>query len=234
MKINPIYFVLAIILIGVSIYFNYRQFMTGRADAERMEAMVKNDGKKSAIIERYIAPSDSTNHAKVIPAVAKNADQLEILAKNAISPTYVDSLKQALNIKDGQLQELTRIKGTVSGSVKTTAIADSLGNKTFAYNGKWLNFSLNTADSVAKYRYRPELTIAKVKKGNWLTGKRTYSDISFVDPNAIIDDVGYFTLAGEAPKRFGLGIQAGYYYDPIKRQFLPAIGLGISYNLVNF
>lgn len=36
------------------------------------------------------------------------------------------------------------------------------------------------------------------------------------------------------PKRFGLGINAGYEYDFKDKKFKPCVGVGISYNLVTF
>lgn len=227
MKTKPIYFVLIIALLGMSIYYNYRQYVSNSDANERLETLQKTSNKQSVIITRYIAP-DSTKHAEYSEVYAKTDAEKEL----AVSPGYVDSLRKALDIKTSQITELSRFKATASATVKTQVTNDSLGKQVFSYSGKWLTATVSARDSLLKYKYRVELVDAKYYKGNWFTGKTWYRDVHLADTNAFIQNVERFTVPIETPKRFGIGLQAGYYYDPSKRQFLPAFGVGISYNLI--
>lgn len=229
MKINPVYFVLLFALLGVSIYLNGIQFKADKAAKSRIELLEKTSSKQSAVITRYIAP-DSSEHVVYKEVYAKTDAEKEL----AVSRGYVDSLRKALDIKTGQIAELTRIKATVTATVKTKASTDSSGNKRFSYTNKWLDFQLNTADSLLHYKYNVELSDVKYYRGNWLTGRTWYRDVSIADPNASINGIDRFTLPPERKKRVGVGVQAGYYYNPVNGQMLPAVGVGVSYNLINF
>lgn len=229
MKTNPIIYALFIALLGISIYLNFKQYASNQDAQKRLEVLQSTSNKQSVIITRYIAP-DSTKHVVYKEVYAKSNAEKEL----AVSRGYVDSLRKALNVKAGQITELTRVKATVSGTVKTKAATDSAGNNLYAYSNKWLNVSLNPSDSILKYRYRVELTDTKYFKGNWLTGRTWYRDIHLADTNATITGIERFSEPPFRPKRFGLGLQVGYYYDPSKRQLLPAVGVGLSYNLIQY
>lgn len=229
MKTNPIYFVLIFALLGSSIYYNYKQHVSNSDANKRIELLQKTSNRQSNIITRYIAP-DSSEHVVYKEIFAKSDAEKEL----AVSPGYVDSLRKALDVKTSQITDLTRIKATVAGIVKTKAFTDSSGNKLFDYSNKWLSFNLNTADSLLKYRYNVELTGTKYFKGSRLFGRTSYQDVYLADPNATINGIEHFTMPGERIKRMGIGFQAGYYYDPSSRQFLPALGIGLSYNLIQF
>lgn len=227
MKINPIYTIMIIALLGFSIYFNVKQFADKTDADKRIELLQNTSSKQSVVIERYIAP-DNTKHAVTPEIYAKTDVEKEL----AISPGYVDSLRKALDIKTSQITELTRVKATTSGAGKIDAVTDSLGKKTYVFNNGFLNFSHN--DSLAKYRYKIAFTDVKYYTGNWLKGKKYFHDLHFADPNAAIDGLDRFTIPDRPPKRIGLGLQAGYYYDPARGTFMPAVGIGLSYNLIRF
>ncbi|MFC0182746.1 DUF6808 domain-containing protein [Pseudarcicella hirudinis] len=124
---------------------------------------------------------------------------------------------------------MTRVRAVVSDTVKV-AIRDSVN---YVYENKWLTARLNTNTRTLQYSYNVELIDVKYTKGNWLTGKRTFRDISIADPNAHIYSVQRFSLEPERKKRLGVGLFAGYRYDPVQK-FTPTIGVGLSYQIIQF
>lgn len=215
--------------LAISAYFNYQQFTENKEVKERLASSEKVQNKQSVIITRYIAP-DKTQHAVYTETFAKSDNEKYIATLG-----YIDSLKKALNISVSKINEVTRIKATVQDKVKTT-VTDSLSGvfKTYAYKNKWLDAKLTTKDSMLAYSYNVELVDTKYYKGNWLTGKTWYRDVSLADPNGYITGVQRFTLPPDRTKRIGLGLQIGYSYNVTARRIEPSIGLGLSYNFIRF
>jgi hypothetical protein len=213
--------------LGFSAYKNVKQY-NDLNDAQKVLSSVQNENaKQSVIIKRYIAP-DSTKHAVYTVTLAKTEPE-----KYQATGGYLDSLVRALNVKVEQIAEMTRVKAVVKDKVKTV-VTDSVGYQTYHYKNRWLNAELSTKDSILAYSYNVELVNAKYYKGNWLTGKTWYNDVSLADPNGYIVGVHSFKLPPERTKRIGFGLQAGYHYNPNSLVFEPHIGLGISYNLIRF
>lgn len=229
MKGNGFYIVIATALLAISLYFNVKLVNTSRHDAERLEVLSKITKDQSGIISKYVAP-DSSKHVVYKLVYAKNDAEKGM----AISSTYIDSLKKSLNIQAGRIEELTRVKATVSATVKTELKKDSNGRDEYSYKGKWLNFLLKTKDSTATYKYNIDMLNLIRTEGNWLTGRKKFRDISFADPDAEIQGVTGFTIPPEPIKRFGIGAQVGYYYVPVLNKWYPALGVGISFNIKNF
>lgn len=226
MKIHPIYALLIFAALAVSVYFNVKQLDEKVSSDKRVELLEQTSAKQSILVERYVAP-DSTQHVRTSEVYASSDLEKEL----AVSPGYVDSLKKALDIKTRQLDEVTRVKATVTGTGKIER-RDSLGKSSYSFSNGFLSFTHN--DSLAKYQYDIGFNSVKYHKGNWLTGKRYFKDLSFTDPNARINGLRHFTVPEPKAKRVGIGFQAGYYFDPVEGRLFPAAGFGISYNLIRF
>lgn len=177
-------------------------------------------------------PTDSTSHGTFKPREGE-------LVKNYITKNYMsyvsDTLAPALNIAQEKIDELTRAKFTLEGQLKATKTELDVNKKARVfYESKYIQIVSNVQDSTVYYKYNAIVDVVKFNEKKWLLGKEdTYIDISSPDKNLKINGVEHFKKWIEVkPKRFGFGVQAGYYYIPAANQFYPALGVGISYNLI--
>ncbi|NML70021.1 hypothetical protein HHL23_09430 [Chryseobacterium sp. RP-3-3] len=198
------------------------------------DRIVEESGKNidTIYLNTYVNPKDSTTHG--------NFEQKEgEVVKNYITKNYMtyvsDTLAPALNIAQEKIDELTRAKFTLEGQLKATKTELDVNKKARVfYENKYMQIVSNTADSTVEYKYNAIVDVVKYQDRKWLLGKEnTYIDISSPDKNMKINGVEHFKKRIDVkPKRFGIGIQAGYYYVPAANQFYPGFGVGLSYNLI--
>lgn len=220
---NILIFAFAIALSFVS----YKLFELKKELIEKADIVAWETPKQSQIAERFTA-NDSVKHVIYTEVYAtKNIE------KSIATNGYVDSLAKALSISVNRIEELTRVKATVKDKVKLQLV-DSVNNRTYSYNGKWLKAVVSPADTSLNYTYNVELINSRYSKGNWLTGKRYYNDIAIADPNARVNSIERFTIPPDKVRRLGLGLQLGYRYDFESNKVSPSIGLGLSYNFIRF
>ncbi|AZA49745.1 hypothetical protein EG346_16850 [Chryseobacterium carnipullorum] len=180
-------------------------------------------------LNTYVNPKDSTTHGKFEQKEGE-------VVKNYITKNYMtyvsDTLAPALNIAKEKIDELTRAKFTLEGQLKASKIQREKDR--VYYENKYLQIVSNVQDSTVDYKYNAIVDVVKYQDRKWLLGKEnTYIDISSPDKNMKINGVEHFKKRIDVkPKRFGLGIQAGYYYVPAANQFYPGFGVGLSYNLI--
>ncbi|KFF26876.1 DUF6808 domain-containing protein [Chryseobacterium vrystaatense] len=216
--------ILALILLISNLFTGW--FSLDRKD--RIDKESKED-RDSIALYTWMNKVDSTLHGNF------RQKEGEII-KNYVSKNYVtyvqDTLAPALNIATEKIDELTRAKFVLEGQLKASKIQREKDR--IYYENKYLQIVSNTADSTVDYKYNAIVDIVKYQDRKWLLGKEnTYIDISSPDKNMKINGVEHFKKRIDVkPKRFGLGIQAGYYYVPAANQFYPVFGLGVSYNLV--
>ena len=189
---------------------------------------------KALLIESYIYPKDSTTHA----VFEEREGQIinNNITKNYMS--YVeDTLAPALKIAVSKIDELTRVKAKLEGELKAEkmTVNETTKEKTF-YKNKYLSIVTDQRDSTLQYSYNAEINIVKYdEKKSFLSKSKTYIDISSPDKNFKINGVENFKKEIYIkPRRFGLGLQAGYYYSPELDRFVPGVGIGVSYNLFKF
>ena len=179
-------------------------------------------------------PKDSTSHGTFKPVEGE-------LVKNYITKNYMsyvsDTLAPALNIAQEKIDELTRANFNLDGQLKATKTELDVNKKARVfYESKYMQIVSNVQDSTIDYSYNAVVDVVKFKDKKWLLGKEnTYIDISSPDKNMKINGVEHFKKKIEIkPKKLGFGLQAGYYYAPSTNKFYPALGVGISYNLIRF
>lgn len=229
MKKNAFIVVLALTLIAL-----IANLFTGWITLDKNDR-IANESKgslDSLMLYRWMNKVDSTLHGNF------QEREGEII-KNYVTKKYVtyvqDTLAPALNIATEKIDELTRAKFNLEGQLKATRteLDDNKKARIF-YESKYMQIVSNTADSTIDYKYNAIVDVVKYQDRKWLLGKEnTYIDISSPDKNMKINGVEHFKKRIDVkPKRFGLGIQAGYYYVPAANQFYPGFGLGVSYNLI--
>ncbi|MBC8053741.1 MAG: hypothetical protein H7Y13_11820 [Sphingobacteriaceae bacterium] len=200
----------------------------------RISQKVTNDREQhlSVVVDRYV-DADDNKHAiiKENPVTRK-----QIKDGTAIPPAYIDSLATALKLAKRDITESTSIIATLKGQLKGTVRQDSAKGKITTFKGPYLEAWHTESDTVLNYKYNARFDIVKYDNKKWFLGKRHYyQDISAKDPDMYIDGVRNYTIAqGFDTRRFGIGLQVGYYYDPVSGSVRPSIGAGLSYNLVTF
>ncbi|MCL1656830.1 hypothetical protein M2T79_09490 [Elizabethkingia miricola] len=231
MKKNALITILCLIIIAL-----IANLLGGWFSLSQKDRIVKESLKTkvdTVVLEKYISKVDSSTHGQF------KEKQGEII-KNYITNKYMtyvqDTLAPALNIASSKIDELTRTNMLLEGKLKATRYElDENKKARIYYENKYIQIVSNS-DSTINYKYNAIIDIAKFNKRSWILGKEhTYVDISSPDPNFKINGVEHFKKRIDVkPKRWGIGIQGGYYYVPTFNQFYPAFGIGLSYNLIRF
>ena len=193
----------------------------------------KND---TVLLERRIT-KDSTVYVKYVPNVGE-------LPQNNITNKYFnyvsDTLKPALKIAMEQINELQQIKASLEGTVKSQKTEiDKAKIQTIFYKDKYFSAVSKTdtlGNSVLDYQYNAQIDIiSQLKKKHFLAKEVQEITITSPDKNLKINGVEHFKKnVSVPPKKWGFGIQAGYYFSPEINRFTPAVGVGASYNLIRF
>ncbi|MEI7488375.1 MAG: DUF6808 domain-containing protein [Chryseobacterium sp.] len=230
MKKNAILAILglATILLVANLFGNWFSFKKEVND----EALKSK--KDTVILTKYISKIDSTTHGKF----EQNKGEI---VNNYITNKYMtyvsDTLVPALNIATSKIDELTRINMNLEGKLKASKTEIDANKKAVVYyQNKYLQIVSNVSDSTIDYKYNAVIDVVNYREKKWLLGEeKNYIDISSPDKNFKINGVEHFKKQiSLKPKRWGFGIQGGYYYVPAVNQFYPAFGVGISYNLIRF
>lgn len=227
MKKNAFIAVLVLLVIVLTANIFKGWFTLSKNDRIAAESTKKD--RDTIYLDRWISRKDSTTHATF---KQKEGEKLE----NNVSPktkSYVsDTLAPALNIATEKINELTRANLVLQGKIKANKV--QMEKDKIYYENKYLQIVSNASDSTIDYKYNAIVDIVNYNKKKWLLGSEdTYIDISSPDKNMKINGVEHFKKRIDMkPKKWGIGIQAGYYYVPGTNQFYPGFGIGISYNLI--
>lgn len=219
-------FLVALIVITIALAVENKKLKEEKLNVDNREIQL------TEVVTRYV-DAEKGNHVvvkenRVTPGQIKNG--------TAISQGFVDSLATALKLAKKDITESTQIIASLRGKLKGSVSRDSANNRTHHFKGPFLEASFTEKDSVLNYNYNAQLDITKYNKKKWWLGKRHYyQDISAKDPNMMIEGVRSYTVAqGIDTRRFGVGLQIGYYYDPVSGGFRPSVGAGLSYNILTF
>lgn len=230
MKKNALIAVLGLIAIVLVVNLLTGWFTLSKK--ERIATETLSQKKDTVYLTKYLNKIDSTTHGKFEQKEGE-------IVNNYVTKKYItyvqDTLAPALNIATNKIDELTRAKFILEGQLRASRVELDANKKAkIFYESKYMQIVSNVADSTVDYKYNAIVDVVKFQDRKWLLGKEdTYVDISSPDKNMKINGVEHFKKRIEVkPKRFGFGIQAGYYYIPVANQFYPGFGVGISYNLI--
>ncbi len=202
--------------------------------------------KKEILADEYSKPKTDTirleyHSDSTIVKYVPNVGQIPAnnITKNYRTYVY-DTLAPALKIATGKISELQQIKATLEGTVNAQKIIiDNQKNRLTYYKDKYFTATTKTdtiGNSVLDYKYNAQIDlVTENKKKNWFSKEVQEITITSPDKNMKINGVEHFKKEIFIPtKRFGLGLQTGYYFVPETGKFVPAIGVGFSYNLFRF
>lgn len=100
------------------------------------------------------------------------------------------------------------------------------------YNDPWLNITGRLdSDSSWRYTINEDLTITTYEKKTGLFTKQLFLDVASKNPNSIVTGLAGIRITPKL-KKWGIGIQAGYYYNG--SSFAPAVGVGIIRTIIRF
>ena len=190
--------------------------------------------KKEILADEYSNPKTDTirleyHSDSTIVKYVPNVGQIPAnnITKNYRTYVY-DTLAPALKIATGKISELQQIKATLEGTVNAQKIIiDNQKNRLTYYNGKYFSATTKTdtvGNSDLDYKYQAQLDIVTEDKSKLWGKEKQEVTITSPDKNFRINGVEHFKKEIFIPtKRFGLGLQTGYYFVPQTGKFVPAI-----------
>ena len=170
----------------------------------------------------------------------QNAKQVLDLKSDKEIVKYLQS--EVKKYKGQKPEVITVVKETVKFDTiietdSTIVYIDSAGNKEVEYlidfNGPWVFLSgkVNSKTSDISIELDNKYSVAFIRN------KRTKKMEVFVtneNPYCEISEMLAYKVTMPKPKKFGLGVMAGYGINVTNAQPAPFIGIGISYNLIKF
>lgn len=167
-------------------------------------------------------------------AIISNGD----ISKLPISQSVFDSLRLDNIDKGKRLQQATLINARLEIlAVRAIKKIDSLKKVTFNYKDDFFNVSFNPDSLGGVFDIRGNIKLIQQdykKRKNIFSPYHYYTDILTADSRITINGLQQLTLTQNKPKKFGIGLQAGYFYSVENERFSPSLGVGISYNLIRF
>ena len=188
---------------------------------------------------KVIAKSvDQKGYSKTVMQRQKEVIGNGDISKLPISQRVYDSLRLDNLDKTKKLQQASLLNATlVARDLKATKKIDSLQRLYYVYNDDFATAMFTPDSTGGKFdiNYRISLVRQDYKKRkNFLSPYVNYTEILSPDPRITINGLQSLTFAAERSAKWGIGIQGGYYYDPHQQKLMPALGFGISYNLIRF
>lgn len=188
---------------------------------------------------KVIAKSvDQKGYAKTV--MKRQADVIGKgdISKLPVSQSVIDSLRLDNLDKTKKLQQANLLNATlVAKNLRSTKKIDSLQRVYYVYNDDFTAamFTPDSAGGKFDINYRIRLIRHDYKqRKNFLSPYVNYTDILSPDPRITINGLQSLTFKEERSAKWGIGLQAGYYFDGSQQKFVPALGFGISYNLIRF
>lgn len=225
--------VLALVIIA-SVCLHLRNIWKAKKQQARIEQLAAAADRtiKDEPVKVYIR--DSILHYVYIdkPAATK-AEKYEAVG------TYIDTVSKALKVAVSTIEEVTKVNAALQAEniklKRQTNKADTSKNSNiYAYTDKYLNIQYNADSNLATINYALSLNVAKYQKRKWLLGqKQSFVDFYADDKRVNIAGVKRYTLPAAKPRRFGVGISAGYAIMSPTLQPTPYIGVGINYNIIS-
>lgn len=219
-----------IIVLGIKLYKQHKA-----TEAVNKPSAIIDEAKTEA--KKIAVSVDKKGYAKTTlerkAAIIGNGD----LSGLPVSQSVLDSLRLDNIDKSAKLQQASAIAATWQGkALRATKQLDSLNNVQYVYKDAFASASFTPDSLGGKFDLSYKIKLIRHDYGqrkNIFSPYINYTDILSPDKRITID--GMQSISIESPKlsRFGIGITGGGFYDPASKQFKPAIGAGIVYNLIS-
>jgi hypothetical protein len=215
-------------LLGLSLFLNLKQYIRTKADAARIALLASQQTPQHApVVTRYI--HDSIEHL-VVREVMVASDEAKGIAVGA---AYIDTLRRAIKVAEKQIDQVTKINANLRA--ENIVLKQSTDVRAYEYKDKWLSLAYDPDSSKLSLSYDVSLNTARYwKRSCFLAPRQYYLDIFSDDPRIKIGNIKRYTIAEPKAKKFGIGLHAGYSYNPFNNQWYPSFGFGLNYNLIRF
>lgn len=184
---------------------------------------------------------DSLNHAKITVIETSNTKTLlEIQSKDSTIQELQETVKKfEKKLKDrgnvSVVDNTTEVSVTVPTEVEKDS-ADAPVYKSDINLDNWIfAHTVANKDSTSlsiKVRNKYAIIIGEEPQG-WFKKPIPFAEVINYNPYTETKSLRTYQVTVPKPKKFGLGIMAGYMLDD-NFNFKPAVGVGISYNLIRF
>lgn len=231
LKISLVAAGVAIIAIGIGLYRRNKP-----ADTVNKVSSIIDEAKTEA---KKIATSvDKKGYAKTTlerkAAIIGNGD----LSTLPVSQSVLDSLRLDNLDKSARLQQASLVVATWQAkALRAIKQLDSLNNVQYVYKDDFAS-AIFTPDSLGgKFDLSYKIKLIRHDYGqrkNIFSPYVNYTDILSPDKRITIDGMQSISIESPKPSRFGFGLTGGGFFDPATKQFKPAIGAGIVYNIIPF
>ena len=207
----------------------------GQVIAKTSSDIINEAATEAQIIAKSVDNQGYSNTvAKRKEAILSSGD----ISKLPISQSVYDSLRLDNLEKGTKLQQASAMIGRLEAKgLRAVAVIDSLNRKSYLYKDAFASarFTPDSLGGTFDIGWKLKLIRHDYKKrSNFLSPYTYYTDILSPDPRISIGELQNLSIESQKPTRWGIGLQGGYYYDPQQRKLLPAIGVGLSYNIIRF
>lgn len=224
-------FILVFVLLIISIGLNIRQEFK-KVDKEKEFAELLAQGSKNNVVNTYTR--DSITHKVFTDRIIDNSNSSKVAA---LGTSYADSLQQALKISLDKIDQVTKINGKLIAQLALQTKQTETGQAIKTHKDKYLDLVYFPDNDSLQLAYDINLNDVRTHDKKWLFGKtNNYIDLFSDDKRVTINGVKSFRIKETQPKRFGLGLNAGYGLakDGNVIKAIPYVGFGINYNLIEF
>lgn len=204
-----------------------------------LRSCLRKEKENIALQNAVLIKEDSTSFWKdSLGRVHAQKRQLEgnINSLRTLYKAQLDSIARTLKIKENDIQGVTMLKTTGSGSLTPkidTLTVDSSFQYKFSYSDKWLTLDgIISSKPLLRYSYSDSLIITTYSKRLGLFRRQTYLDAYSLNPNLHIANVTGIKVTPLPSGRFGFGPYFGYGFNGHELGF--TFGLSVHYSLIRF
>jgi hypothetical protein len=225
--------VAVIIVLGIKLFIQSNA--SEKPVGNKASAIIDEAKTEAKVLARSV---DQKGYAKTTlerkKAIIGNGD----ISKLPVSQSVVDSLRLDNLDKDKKLQQASYLNATLHAEkLRAVKQIDSLKGTRYTYSDDFASVGFTPDSLGGKFDLDYKIKLIRhdyIKRKNIFSPYINYTDILSPDKRITINGLQSLSIASPARGRFGVGLQGGYYFDPITRQFKPAVGVGITYNLIQF
>ncbi|MCK9402915.1 MAG: hypothetical protein M0Q26_05920 [Chitinophagaceae bacterium] len=191
-----------------------------------------SDVQKQGLRNDYKQTIDSLSRAlKIKESRIKDLVKISLKTSGSFSPFYVITGKKDTSFTIQKIPPDSS-DNIIFSSIPSRLLADSNQSIEVHYNDPWLILTgqLNN-DSSWNYTINEDLNIVTYNKRIGLFKNELMLDISSKNPKSIVSGLTGIKIT-PTPKKWSIGLQAGYFFDGQKIRM--GVGLGVSKTFVRF
>lgn len=155
----------------------------------------------------------------------------------------LQSVRDSLQLSQAHLREVLAASLTTNGSIQTSVKRDTVRLidssykpiQIFTYHDKFINLAgriENDSIDIAYKTFDSLTFVTYYKKSKLFAKKQLYMDAWPLNPNASIKGLQSIKVNAPQPKKWAIGIIAGYYFNG--QVMAPGVGIGITKTIIRW